>query len=302
MTQNTLTNKESSTPFSLSQSAISTEIEREGRAQKRLRTYYYSLPSTHSTDEYEPKVITSQGNDKGKEEISPISPQPRAWESEPFPLSYSSTKVRKGRKKEREVDDSVGLTPVLPLTHRSTHSLKLPSTIDLQNRLLPPLLTKDLTSHHYSLTFTLSFDHDCQEDTVYLAMCYPFSYSLLQHHLRLIDLKMETEKEREYEREKTMTETEKENNQNGKTGPSILHPRMRKIRHGRILRRSILCHTLAGNAVPLLTITNFESSSISMSRRRYVVVSARVHPGETNASWMAKGVIDFLLSDCDEAR
>ena len=28
-----------------------------------------------------------------------------------------------------------------------------------------------------------------------------------------------------------------------------------------------------------------------------VVVSARVHPGETNASWMMKGLLDFLTSD-----
>ena len=28
-----------------------------------------------------------------------------------------------------------------------------------------------------------------------------------------------------------------------------------------------------------------------------VVLSARVHPGETNASWMMKGCIDFLLGD-----
>jgi cytosolic carboxypeptidase protein 2/3 len=32
-----------------------------------------------------------------------------------------------------------------------------------------------------------------------------------------------------------------------------------------------------------------------------VFISARVHPGETNSSWMAKGAIDFLLSQAPEA-
>lgn len=30
--------------------------------------------------------------------------------------------------------------------------------------------------------------------------------------------------------------------------------------------------------------------------------TARVHPGETNASWMMKGVMDFLTGTSDEAR
>ena len=33
-----------------------------------------------------------------------------------------------------------------------------------------------------------------------------------------------------------------------------------------------------------------------------MVISARVHPGETNASWMMKGLIDFLVSSAPEAR
>ena len=32
------------------------------------------------------------------------------------------------------------------------------------------------------------------------------------------------------------------------------------------------------------------------------MVTARVHAGETNASWMMKGVVDFLLSDDPDAK
>lgn len=36
--------------------------------------------------------------------------------------------------------------------------------------------------------------------------------------------------------------------------------------------------------------------------KRTIVVSARVHPGETNGSWMMKGMIDFLVSDSPDAQ
>ena len=40
----------------------------------------------------------------------------------------------------------------------------------------------------------------------------------------------------------------------------------------------------------------FFSLVVPESEKLGVVVSARVHPGETNASWMMKGMLDFLTS------
>ena len=36
--------------------------------------------------------------------------------------------------------------------------------------------------------------------------------------------------------------------------------------------------------------------------KRAVVVTARVHPGETNASWMMKGFLDYLTSNSPDAK
>eukprot|EP00658_Telonema_sp_P-2_P040747 TRINITY_DN29134_c0_g1_i2.p1 TRINITY_DN29134_c0_g1~~TRINITY_DN29134_c0_g1_i2.p1 ORF type:complete len:281 (+),score=65.69 TRINITY_DN29134_c0_g1_i2:201-1043(+) len=67
------------------------------------------------------------------------------------------------------------------------------------------------------------------------------------------------------------------------------------------VRRRVLCQTLAGNSCDVLTISSFTGESHTLKSRRGVVLTARVHPGESNASWMMKGVIDFLLSDSAEA-
>ncbi|CAG2103108.1 unnamed protein product [Medioppia subpectinata] len=61
-------------------------------------------------------------------------------------------------------------------------------------------------------------------------------------------------------------------------------------------RHQTLCTSLAGNEVPVLTITSSKPPR-KETGRQYVVLLGRVHPSETNASWILKGCIDFLLSD-----
>ena len=37
------------------------------------------------------------------------------------------------------------------------------------------------------------------------------------------------------------------------------------------------------------------------NHKKGIVISARVHPGEAQASWICQGLIEFLVSDCQEA-
>ena len=54
---------------------------------------------------------------------------------------------------------------------------------------------------------------------------------------------------------------------------------------------------MAGNDVDMLIVTNFFSDPVDIAVRKSVILTSRVHPGESNASWIMNGVIDFLISD-----
>ncbi|KAJ7346036.1 hypothetical protein JRQ81_001986 [Phrynocephalus forsythii] len=62
-----------------------------------------------------------------------------------------------------------------------------------------------------------------------------------------------------------------------------------------------LCNSLAGNTVYLLTITNPSKSTLAAETKKAVVLTARVHPGEPNSSWVMRGFLDFILSDSADA-
>ncbi|KAL2094064.1 hypothetical protein ACEWY4_011376 [Coilia grayii] len=115
----------------------------------------------------------------------------------------------------------------------------------------------------FSLSWTFCFPYD--GDTCYLAHCYPYTYTKLWAYLSAIE-----------------------------HSPKLSS--FCKIR--------TLCRSLAGNLVPVLTVTSpsHRRGEREAAHKPAIVVTARVHPGETNSSWVMKGIIDFLLSDSPDAK
>ncbi|XP_039308178.1 cytosolic carboxypeptidase 1 isoform X7 [Solenopsis invicta] len=66
-------------------------------------------------------------------------------------------------------------------------------------------------------------------------------------------------------------------------------------------RAETLCETLNGNENPVLTITSPDSKTNPIHTRKMIFLTSRVHPGESNASWVMHGTMEALLSDSQDA-
>jgi len=52
----------------------------------------------------------------------------------------------------------------------------------------------------------------------------------------------------------------------------------------------------------MLIITNFTSAEKDIGERKAVIVTARVHPGESNSSFIMQGMIKYMTSDEEGAK
>jgi murein tripeptide amidase MpaA len=68
-------------------------------------------------------------------------------------------------------------------------------------------------------------------------------------------------------------------------------------KRGTYFARKILCKTLGGEDCEIVTITSKDNLE-DFNRRKAIVLTARVHPGETVGSWMMRGLL-FFLTDPD---
>uniref|UniRef100_H2Y3W5 Peptidase M14 domain-containing protein n=1 Tax=Ciona savignyi TaxID=51511 RepID=H2Y3W5_CIOSA len=102
-----------------------------------------------------------------------------------------------------------------------------------------------------------------KDDSCYFAHCFPYTYTDLQEYL--LDLANDPVR-------------------------------------SRFCKQRVLCRTLAGNLVYILTITSPSRNPEISRAKRAVVLTARVHPGETNASWMMKGFLDYLSGSSADAK
>lgn len=49
-------------------------------------------------------------------------------------------------------------------------------------------------------------------------------------------------------------------------------------------------------------ITNFSSRPEEIAIRRAIVITSRIHPGESNASYIVEGILLFLVSEDEVAK
>ncbi|KAL5965631.1 Cytosolic carboxypeptidase 1 [Taenia solium] len=125
--------------------------------------------------------------------------------------------------------------------------------------------------NYYTATFSLRFQH--RGDICYIAYHYPYTHSRLLADLTQWQLR-----------------AQKAASKSTSKTTSRLY-----------LRVQNLTSTLLDNLVPLITITEATegSGNVTNLRRPYIFITARVHPGESNSSWVMRGLLDRLTDPRD---
>ena len=59
------------------------------------------------------------------------------------------------------------------------------------------------------------------------------------------------------------------------------------------MKLNVLPQTLAGNDVPILTITS-PDPVFDIKNKKFVIITSRVHPGESPSSFIMRGILHFV--------
>ena len=84
--------------------------------------------------------------------------------------------------------------------------------------------------------------------------------------------------------------------------------RLQNASHALLIQQLIRPRKLLARVIKLrneceaLWLTDHSAPAAEINARPVVAVSARVHPGESNASWMMQGILDFLSGPTAEVR
>ncbi|XP_026320296.1 cytosolic carboxypeptidase 4-like isoform X3 [Hyposmocoma kahamanoa] len=126
-------------------------------------------------------------------------------------------------------------------------------------------------SYHYAhqrnlnkcyLTVTFNIEFPHNNDVCYLAYHFPYTYSMMMARIWHWSLQMPA---------------------------------------GAYLRAETLCYSLNNNEIPLVTISADDTPSNPIVEREIIFLTSRVHPGESNASWVMDGTLGYLLGDTPAA-
>ncbi|XP_018651029.1 family M14 non-peptidase homologue (M14 family) [Schistosoma mansoni] len=150
----------------------------------------------------------------------------------------------------------------------------------------------ELVNGQFLLTFIHRFQ-DPRGSITYFAFCYPWTYNEMQTQLNKLD---------------SIFHYNKNKNINVNNEKNDLFDKI-------YFHRELLCYSLEGRRIELLTITDWSGCTFveedrfdpllfpdldksrpwKFTNKKVVLVSARVHPGETPSSHVFNGLLEFLL-------
>lgn len=142
--------------------------------------------------------------------------------------------------------------------------------------------------YYYRLQFQHTFSQTVDEDKVYFSYCFPYTFSKLQNFIREITASQTANRDKpEY------------------------------------LGVNLFCKSLSGADVPILTVTSrlttdpaeynlvklqeFDDNDSKVAiplykKKKYMIITGRVHPGESNSSFMMQGFVRGLLGNSLQAK